>query len=137
MKIIIAGSRSFTNFNLLNSVCDKMLSKQTVIEIVSGCANGADKLGEEYALKHNYKITRFPAYWKTYGKSAGYRRNEIMANYADALIAFWDGTSTGTKHMIDLAISHGLKVKIEIFTKDLVKNHINKLLGYLNFQIQY
>ena len=115
MKVIIAGSRTFNNYNLLCQNCDRALSFQTEIEIVSGTANGADKLGEKYAKERGYLIKQFPANWDKYGKSAGYKRNEEMAKYADALIAFWDGKSKGTKHMIDLAKRHELKVMVVIF----------------------
>ena len=115
MKIIIAGGRTFNNYDLLTQSCDKALSLQTEVEIVSGTANGADKLGEKYAKEKGYSVKQFPAEWDKHGKSAGYIRNEEMAKYADALIAFWDGKSKGTKHMIDLAKRYNLKVKIVSF----------------------
>lgn len=49
MKVIIAGGRDFTDYNLLKVKCTNALINQNEIEIVSGCANGADKLGEKYA----------------------------------------------------------------------------------------
>ncbi len=112
MKVIIAGSRNFNNYDLLHKKCTELLKNQTDIEIVSGTANGADKLGERFAKEQNYKLTQFPADWDSFGKSAGYIRNEEMAKYADALIVFWDGKSKGTKHMIDLAYKCSLKVRI-------------------------
>lgn len=112
MKVIIAGGRDFEDYNKLCQVCDYMLSKQSDIEIVSGTANGADTLGEKYAKEKGYPIAKFPADWNKYGKSAGYKRNAKMAEYADALIAFWNGKSKGTKHMIDLANKAKLKIKI-------------------------
>ena len=115
MKVIIAGARTFNDYNLLCQKCNHALSLQSEIEIVSGTANGADKLGERYAIEKGYPIRQFPADWDKFGKGAGYRRNEEMAKYADALIAFWDGKSKGTKHMIDLAKSYKLKVKVIIF----------------------
>ena len=111
MKIIIAGSRTFNDYNLLKSSCDNLLTQFTNIEIVSGTARGADKLGERYAREKGYSIKEFPANWNL-GKSAGYIRNAEMAQYSDMLIAFWDGTSKGTKHMIDLANKIGIKVEI-------------------------
>ena len=111
MKIIIAGSRNFNDYNLLKTSCDNLLTQFTNIEIVSGTARGADKLGERYAREKGYDIKQFPANWSL-GKSAGYIRNDEMAQYADMLIAFWDGTSKGTKHMIDLANKRGIKVEI-------------------------
>jgi len=119
MKVIIAGSREFNDYNMLCITCDQILKNQdkNQIEIVSGIAKGADLLGEKYANDRNYKLKKFPANWDLYGKSAGYKRNTEMALYADALIAFWDGKSKDTKHMIDLANQHHLKVKISNFKK--------------------
>lgn len=112
MKIIIAGSRSFVNYPVLEEYCDKIIDLLDCsdIIIVSGTAKGADKLGERYAQNKGFKIAQFPADWDKFGKSAGYKRNEQMALYSDVLIAFWDGSSKGTKHMIDLAKKHNLKV---------------------------
>lgn len=115
MKVIIAGSRGFDDYELLSEFCNYYLQNQTHIEIVSGTAKGADSLGEKYAEENNYKLSKFPAKWDLYGKSAGYKRNEEMAIYGDCLIAFWDGESKGTKHMIDLAKKYGLRVRVVKF----------------------
>lgn len=112
MKVIIAGGRKFDNYKLLVSKCDKALSVVPHVEIVSGGAIGADNLGQIYAIEKGYDIKVFPADWLKYGKRAGPIRNEEMAKYADALIAFWDGESKGTKSMIDLAEKYRLKIKV-------------------------
>lgn len=112
MKVIIAGGRDFNGYELLKKYVDYYLSSQIEIEIVSGTANGADKLGEYYANENKYLLTQFPADWNKNGKSAGYIRNSEMAKYSDALIAFWNGNSKGTKHMIDIANNLNLKVKV-------------------------
>ena len=111
-RVIVAGGREFNNYELLKSSCDRILIRQTNIEIVSGKALGADKLGEDYAKEKGYKIKEFPADWIKYKKGAGPIRNKQMAEYADELIAFWDGLSKGTKNMIELAKKHGLKIKV-------------------------
>ena len=114
MKCIIAGGRKFNDYSLLSSVCDHMLQNYAPrdVEIVSGTAGGADKLGERYAKENNCQLKQFPADWEQFGKGAGYIRNKQMAEYSDALIVFWDGESKGTGHMIDLAKKQGIKVKI-------------------------
>ena len=111
-RVIIAGGRDFDDFRTLSETCIHMLQNKHNVEIVSGTANGADKLGEQFARFMGYPIKQFPPNWDEFGKSGGYRRNEEMAEYADALIAFWDKSSKGTKHMIDLAKKHNLKVKV-------------------------
>ena len=115
MKVIIAGSRDFDDYEVLRNYCDHVLQNQTDIEIVSGTARGADQLGEKYAIERGYKITRFPADWDK-GKSAGYIRSEEMAKYGDVLIAFWNGMSRGTEHMINLAKQYNLKIRICNYT---------------------
>ena len=114
MRVIIAGSRTFSDYNLLEERLNFFFSKKAreQITIISGTANGADKLGERYANENNISIERYPADWDQYGKSAGYKRNLQMANNADALVAFWDGVSKGTNHMINIAKNKNLKVRI-------------------------
>ena len=114
IKVIIAGTRDFNDYAFLKKNLDYFLQginpNNEEIEIVSGNARGADKLGERYAKEHNLPVKLFPANWDKYGKRAGYLRNQEMANYADVLIAFWDEKSKGTKHMIDIAKKQGLTV---------------------------
>lgn len=112
LKVIVAGSRGFDDYELLQDRLDFYLVYQSDVEIVSGTARGADQLGERYAFERGYAVKQFPADWDTYGKSAGYRRNAEMAEYADAAIIFWDGKSRGSKHMIDLAKAKGLRVRV-------------------------
>ena len=115
-RVIIAGSRDFSDYDALKSYADAKLSnisRRDSIEVVSGCARGADTLGERYAEERGYGIKKFPADWNRYGKSAGYLRNVEMAEYADALIAFWDGKSKGTEHMIRIAKNRGLRIGIK------------------------
>jgi len=77
------------------------LSELGITEVVSGNARGADKLGEQWARRHGVPIKLMPANWADKGPKAALIRNAEMAEYADALIAIWDGKSTGTLHMID------------------------------------
>jgi hypothetical protein len=121
MRIIVAGSREFNNYtvlkhNIINVLLILSPSRKPNAEFVSGTARGADQLGERFAKEYEYPVKRFPTDWDKYGKSAGYRRNEQMALYAKedygVLIAFWNGVSKGTKHMIDIANRYGLKVFI-------------------------
>lgn len=116
MRVIIAGSRGFTDYSLLCQKMDHFLSQtEGQITVVCGGARGADSLGERYAQERGYEVAKYPAEWERYGKSAGYRRNAAMAENADALVAFWDQKSPGTRHMINLAKEKGLKVRLVIY----------------------
>lgn len=99
MKVIIAGSRE----GFYQEIVDYAVVRSgfKITEVVSGGARGVDKMGEVIAEANNLPLKRFPADWNSYGKGAGLIRNRDMAYYADALVAVWDGRSTGTKHMID------------------------------------
>ena len=114
-KVIIAGSRGFSNYKLLKEKCNEYLRekrKQYNIIIISGGARGADTLGEKYAQDEGFSLEVFPANWNKFGKSASFIRNEQMAEIADALIAFWDGKSHGTKHMIEIMENRKLLVRV-------------------------
>lgn len=115
IRVIIAGGREFNDYQMVEETCDFLFKDKdnTEIEIVSGKAKGADSLGEKYAKEKGYPVVDFPADWSQYGKSAGYKRNKQMAEYANVLVAFWDGNSKGTKLMIELAKSNNLLVRVK------------------------
>ena len=111
MKVIIAGGRDFEDYMLLLQTVAKV--NFGITEVVSGGAHGADTLGEFFARDLDIPLKRFVANWGKHGRSAGPIRNGEMADYADALIAFWDGKSAGTRNMIEQATGRGLKVHVE------------------------
>lgn len=118
-RVIIAGTRTFDDYGMLCRSADYWLSEKRTkrrIVIVSGAAKGADALGEQYARERGYKLQRYPADWEKYGRAAGPIRNEVMAQNADALIAYWDGRSPGTWNMIELARNYGLKVRVKKYS---------------------
>ena len=112
MKIIVAGSREFKDYEMLKNKLDKLLINQKEIQIVSGGCRGADELGERYAKEKGYSLKVFKADWNKYGKKAGPLRNRQMAKYADGLVAFYKEGSRGTKNMIEEANEKGLKIRI-------------------------
>ena len=113
-RIIIAGGRDFNNYELLKQRCDFYIGllRKVDVEIVSGGAEGADKLSERYAKERKVDVKVFPADWAKHNKAAGPIRNKQMADYGTHLIAFWDGKSRGTEDMIRQANKNKLPVKI-------------------------
>jgi len=111
-RVIVAGSRGFNDYQLLENELDRLLAHKPEIVIISGTARGADQLGERYAEERGYPVEKYPADWDKYGKSAGYKRNQVMADNADALVAFWDGNSRGTQHMVNIARDAELNVRV-------------------------
>lgn len=108
MRVIIAGSRSIDNYDLVKHCIAQ--SNFTITTVVSGTARGVDKLGERYAKENNIPIKQFYPNWDAYGKSAGYKRNALMAENADALIILIEGNSKGSTHMYNIAKEKGLKI---------------------------
>lgn len=114
-KLIVAGSRGFADYDLLSRVLFAMADNEFAdydLSIVSGMARGADALGYRFAKDHKIQVYKFPANWNGLGKRAGFIRNTQMGNFADGLLAFWDGQSNGTKHMVDYM--HQLKKPVHI-----------------------
>jgi glycerophosphoryl diester phosphodiesterase len=132
MKTIIAGSRGIDNaLRVVAKAINASGWLMQITEVVSGTARGIDRAGERWAEDNQIKIKTFPAWWndlsgsdgmpvvertqadgRRYNAAAGHNRNQRMAEYADALIAVWDGVSKGTKDMIDRATKEGLKVYV-------------------------
>ena len=125
LRIIVAGSRGFYDYQLLSDTLMDYLAEMddkdivdnpSQVKFISGTCRGADVLGEHFAYTYEYEVIRFSVAWDRYGDSAGYRCNAEMAKYASeaygVLFAFWDGQSKGTKHMIDLAKRYGLEVHV-------------------------
>ena len=115
VRIIIAGGRDFVNYDLLKLEAKRFILENGLIRpitIVSGCANGADKLGERFATEYNFFIDRFPADWDQFNKRAGPIRNEQMAQNAKYCLVFWDGVSKGSANMIENAKKYNLIYKV-------------------------
>ena len=111
MKVAIIGSRKLKVNNLGEYL------PIGVTEIVSGGAKGIDTCAKIYALKNNIKLTEFLPKYEKYGKRAPLIRNLEIIDYADEVIAFWDGESHGTKYVIDNCRNRSKKIKIYVAKK--------------------
>lgn len=111
MKIAVIGSRGLCVDNL-----EKYLPEDTT-EIVSGGARGVDTSAREYAHAHGIKLTEFLPEYDKYGRSAPLKRNITIIEYADVVLAFWDGQSHGTKFVIDNCKQRGIPVKVFVPAK--------------------
>lgn len=117
-KLIVAGGRDFNDYPRLHAKLFALAEEAgngRHISIVCGMARGADALGLRLAKEENVKHYEFPADWATHGKAAGHIRNRQMGDFADGLIAYWDGKSRGTKGMIEYMQSLGKPVLIEYY----------------------
>ena len=111
-RVVVAGSRNFGDYERLSAELDKFLVGKKNVVIVSGTARGADRMGEQYAAEHGYKIDQFPAEWGKYHQGAGPIRNLQMVKTADAVVAFWDNESSGTRNIIDCARQEHIPYKV-------------------------
>ena len=118
-SLIVAGSRSFADEGRLFADLDRLLARQREIDgveiVCGGCPCGADALAERYARSRGLPLMVFPAQWAAFGRAAGPMRNEEMAQYGNALVAYWDGFSPGTKSMIKYAHMYGRRVVVRYF----------------------
>jgi hypothetical protein len=97
MKLLIAGSRSITEFDLTPHI------PADVDLIITGGAKGVDALGEQYAREHGIPTVTVKPIYEKYGRAAPIRRDEEMVDMADAVLVVWDGVSRGSRHTADYA----------------------------------
>lgn len=108
MKVLVCGSRIIDDPAVVSRAVEQ--SSMNPTHIISGGARGVDQLAGEYAAARGIEFTEYLADWDKYGKRADFMRNYVMVGEADAVIAVWDGTSSGTKHSIEMARSSGRPV---------------------------
>lgn len=106
MNVAIIGSRHITTLDLATYI------PENCTLIVSGGAMGVDTLAERYAVKHGIQTMIICPDYERYGRSAPIRRNAIIVDNADMVLAFWDGQSRGTKYTIDYAKAHNKPVNV-------------------------
>lgn len=122
LRLAVVGSRNFTGvaaFALLAAHLDRIQASAKGLElvIVSGGADGADSLAENWAHSRGCYVDIYKPDWKTHGRSAGFKRNTTIWANADAGIAFWDGESKGTQHSFGIAKRMGKPLTI-VLTHD-------------------
>lgn len=108
MRTIIAGSRRLCSAGLVAEAVRRSGFVPSVV--LCGCAPGLDQAGRAWAESRGIPVEFFPARWTEFGRSAGPRRNRLMVEEADALVAVWDGLSFGTADCIAAARRAGLRV---------------------------
>lgn len=128
MRLIIAGSRTITQYGFVEASIAFLGIKDDIEEIVCGMAAGVDTLGMRFAKENNIPVKQFPANWYKYNKSAGPIRNAEMAQYANALLLIWDGVSKGSKNMLEQAGQYNLK----LFTVEVKAYEPGKYYGQTN-----
>lgn len=112
---IVCGSRGWKNRKLLESRLDRLLDQNPGLVVRHGCCpRGADEMAATWCKRRGVPEERFPADWDRLGKRAGYVRNVEMAKAepkAFTCVAFWDGESRGTMHMLDAAWRAGIQLE--------------------------
>lgn len=113
MRVIVCGSRDWQDRETIAARLAAIPNPDSVT-IVHGKAKGADRIADQEAKKIGMAVeSHYPHYDKFPGNTAPLERNEHMASLgADLCIAFWDGSSRGTQHMINRARKHGIPVEI-------------------------
>jgi len=127
MKIAIIGSRDFNDYTLFKLKCLKLLSQSDIskITIISGGARGTDRMAERYAREMGIPLKVINAEWDILGKKAGMIRNEEVLLLCTHVIAFWDGSSPGTRHVIIKAKILNKKLRVVRIKTGAPASHIN------------
>lgn len=115
MILVVAGTRTFTNRELLREKLTTYTMKAEVEWLHVGSREGADRLALEWAYTHSIDMKIHHADWDTYKKAAGPIRNREMLEEAGpnaVVVCFWNGTSPGTKDLINQARKRKLRMKI-------------------------
>lgn len=109
MRVAVIGSRIIDE-KFFKNLCEIM--PINVSELVSGGAVGADKLAEKYSLENNIPIKIFMPDYQNNGKLATFKRNDEIIEFADYVIAMWDGRSSGSKYVITRCIKRNVPVRV-------------------------
>jgi len=120
MRLLVCGSRTWTNYRLLRQVVEDIVCNEFEAEpfvLIEGDARGADRMAAHLARRYGWDLEVYPAHWRTEGRTAGIRRNLRMLHQArpDLVLAFVDKplpTSRGTAHMVAIARAAGLPVRV-------------------------
>lgn len=116
MRVLICGDRNWDDVSLIDTQISRLLCQGKIHKIISGCARGADTLGETVAYKYGIPVERYPADWEKYGKAAGPIRNRQMLDEGEPslVLAFHDNleASKGTRDMVGIASRAGIPVRI-------------------------
>lgn len=126
MTLAIVGSRTFDSYSLLVKEVRSLALSSQITEIVSGGARGADHLAKLYAIDNRLRLTEHYPEWQLYGKRAGFKRNRLIIQDADIVIAFWDGMSRGTLNSINISKELGKELHIIRYREIALLNHISK-----------
>jgi len=111
--IAVIGSRGFNDYNCFKERIKFFTQNIENYSFTSGGANGADKFISDYCKEFGYELTEhLPDYNKYSGKVAPIKRNHLIVEDADLLIAFWDGVSRGTAYTLKLADKKGIPIRI-------------------------
>lgn len=115
--VVVAGSRSFSDFDRLCADLDFLLSRRwsSVVLVCGGCPSGADALVARYARLRGLPLRVMPAAWAAYGAAAGPIRNGQMVSLASAAVAYWDGRSSGTRDFIARCRRAGVRCAVRMF----------------------
>lgn len=104
MKVAIVGSRDFEDPGRVRRAVRRYVSGlEPGTVIVSGGARGVDTWAEQAADDFGFDKRIHKAFWDQDGKSAGFRRNVRVAHDCDRMVAFWNGRSRGTRHVMQKA----------------------------------
>lgn len=122
MRVAVVGSRGYPRLDLVRFTV--WAGRRSIKELVSGGAAGVDSAAEREAMRLGIATNIFRPKWQLYGRMAGFRRNKLIVENADIVIAFWDLSSSGTAHTIQICRLHHPSKPIRIYGPDGHRFHL-------------
>ena len=119
MRLAVVGSRNCNDYDLVATTLAHYLDRYgKSLVIISGGAIGADKLAARFAKEHDLELIEYLPDWEKFGKAAGFKRNWLIWEEAEAGVAFWDGVSKGTAHSFRISKQQHKPLHVVEFTPE-------------------
>ena len=110
MRVAIVGSRRFPEPDRVNDYVNTLPAGSSII---TGSASGVDAAATKAARAKGIPIQVMPASFdEAADASKSVARNQRLIDASDVLVAFWDGSSKGTRATVERALDAGKEVHV-------------------------
>ena len=110
MRVGIVGSRHFSEPDRVTEYVNGLPARASII---TGSASGVDAAATKAARARGLGVQVMPASFDEMSDaSRSAARNQRLVDACDVLVAFWDGSSRGTRTTVERALDSGKEVHV-------------------------